>query len=78
MSNPLTRGPLTFPERLVEKYSKINIADTLRMKWFSASGLAHALGAWIGVRRFKSSDVDGWTAEKLVQECGFTLIQWDG
>lgn len=78
MSDPVTRGPLSFPQRLVEKYGKINIADTLRMKWFSVPSLAHAVGAWVGLRKFKASTVEGWTAENLTKNCGFTLIEWDG
>lgn len=77
-SHPLTRQSLRFPQRLVDKYGKINIAQTLRMKWFSVTHLAHATGAWVGLRMFKASQVSGWTAEKLTQECGFTLVEWDG
>lgn len=78
MSHPLTRGPLTFSARLVEKYGTVNVADTLRMSWFSVPRLAHAIGAWIGLSKFKASSVSGWTAEQLMVDCGFTLIKWDG
>lgn len=59
MSHPLTRGPLTFSAHLVEKYGTVNVADTLRMNWFSVPRIAHAIGAWIRLPKFKASKVAG-------------------
>lgn len=48
------------------------------MEWLSVPKLAHAAGAFIGLRVFDGVKYGGWTAEELVNNRGFTLVKWDG
>lgn len=48
------------------------------MEWLSVPKLAHAAGAFIGLRLFDGVQSGGWTAEELVNSRGFTLVKWDG
>lgn len=76
--HPATREPLAFPERLVEKYGTVKVKDTVKMNWFSVTGLLHAVGAFIGLRVLDMARVAGWTADQLMESQGFVLVKWDG
>lgn len=75
-SHPATREALSFPERLVKKYGSIK--EAVKMAWFSVPNLAHAAGAFIGLRIFEAAKDAGWTVDELLATQGFTLVKWDG
>lgn len=75
-SHPSTREPLSFPQRLINKYGAIK--ETVKVSWFSVPEFAHAVGAFIGLRVFEAAKGAGWTAEELLKTQGFTLVKWDG